>query len=39
MNKDNFDEVFSNVLSNLSYRDFERRTFSLRKFLKNEHLQ
>ena len=39
MNRNNFNEVFSNVLTRLPYRDFERRTFSLRKFLKNEHLQ
>ena len=32
------EEISSHILLNLDYRDFEKRTFSLKKFLENEHL-
>ena len=39
MNMNNFKEIFHETISKLPMNEFERRTFSLKKFLQNEHLQ
>ncbi len=34
----NFREIFSETISKLPMREYEKRTFNLKRFLKNEHL-
>lgn len=34
----NFREIFSQTISRLPIEEFEKRTFNLKRFLKNEHL-
>jgi hypothetical protein len=34
----NFKEIFSQTISKLPTEEFEKRTFSLKKFIKNEYL-